>query len=123
MDLFLDNYQMTRGSIPRDGERDEDEQDGVITKSPTKVKPKKPKLFKVLLHNDDYTTMEFVVFILQNCFSKTLDEAQDIMLKVHNEGIGICGVYTFEIAETKTARVLQMAKEGGHPLKCTFEPE
>ena len=54
---------------------------------------------------------------------KTLDEAQDIMLKVHNEGIGICGVYTFEIAETKTARVLQMAKEGGHPLKCTFEPE
>ena len=123
MDFFLDNYQMTNGSIPRDGERDEDEQDGVITKNPTKVKPKKPKLFKVLLHNDDYTTMEFVVFILQNCFSKTMDEAQDIMLKVHNEGIGICGVYTFEIAETKTARVLQIAKEGGHPLKCTFEPE
>ena len=123
MDLFLDNYQMTSESTPRGGDRDEDEQDSVITKNPAKVKPKKPKLFKVLLHNDDYTTMEFVVFILQNCFSKTLDEAQDIMLKVHNEGVGICGVYTFEIAETKTARVLQIAKEGGHPLKCTFEPE
>ncbi|MEE2742765.1 MAG: ATP-dependent Clp protease adapter ClpS [Bdellovibrionota bacterium] len=123
MGLLADNFQMTSRSTPRGGNRDEDDQGEVITKSTTKVKPKKPKLFKVLLHNDDYTTMEFVVFILQNCFSKTLDEAQDIMLKVHHEGIGICGVYTFEIAETKTARVLQMAKEGGHPLKCTFEPE
>ena len=104
-------------------DKDEDEQGDIATKSQTKVKVKKPKRYKVLLHNDDYTTMEFVVFILQSYFTKTLDEAQSIMLKVHNDGVGICGIYTHEIAETKTAKVIQMAKESGHPLKCTFEPE
>ena len=67
--------------------------------------------------------MEFVIYILQRCFSKTLDEAQEIMLKVHNSGVGICGVYTYEIAESKTAKVHQISKENGHPLRCTFEPE
>ena len=104
-------------------DRDEDEQGDILTKGDTKAKVKKPKRYKVLLHNDDYTTMEFVVFVLQSCFSKTVDEAQKVMLKVHNDGVGICGIYTYEIAETKTAKVIQMAKESGHPLKCTFEPE
>ena len=104
-------------------DKGEDEQGDILTKGDTKAKVKKPKRYKVLLHNDDYTTMEFVVFVLQSCFSKTLDEAQKVMLKVHNDGVGICGVYTYEIAETKTAKVIQMAKESGHPLKCTFEPE
>ena len=110
-------------SIRMSQENDGDEQGDVLTKNREKVQPKKPKLFKVLLHNDDYTTMEFVIFILQNCFSKTLDEAQEIMLKVHHNGVGICGVYTHEIAESKTAKVHQISKKNGHPLRCSFEPE
>ena len=113
------NFSSTRMSQENDG----DEQGDVLTKNREKVQPKKPKLFKVLLHNDDYTTMEFVIFILQNCFSKTLDEAQEIMLKVHHNGVGICGVYTHEIAESKTAKVHQISKKNGHPLRCSFEPE
>ena len=104
-------------------ENDDEGQGDVLTKNPVKDKPKKPKLFKVLLHNDDYTTMEFVIYVLQRCFSKTLDEAQEIMLKVHHSGVGTCGVYTHEIAESKTAKVHQISKENGHPLRCTFEPE
>ena len=110
-------------SIRMSQENDGDEQGDVLTKKREKVQPKKPKLFKVLLHNDDYTTMEFVIFVLQNCFSKSLDEAQEIMLKVHHNGVGICGVYTHEIAESKTAKVHQISKKNGHPLRCSFEPE
>tara|TARA_Y100001970_G_C14167491_1_gene822174 strand:+ start:267 stop:668 length:402 start_codon:yes stop_codon:yes gene_type:complete len=104
-------------------ENDDGGQGDVLTKNPVKVQPKKPKLFKVLLHNDDYTTMEFVIYVLQKCFSKTLDEAQEIMLKVHHSGVGVCGIYTYEIAESKTSKVHQISKENGHPLRCTFEPE
>ena len=109
------NFSVIKMGQENDGE--------ILTENPVKIQPKKPKLFKVLLHNDDYTTMEFVVYILQNCFSKTIDEAQDIMLKVHHNGVGLCGVYTYEIAESKTAKVHQISKENGHPLRCTFEPE
>ena len=109
--------------IKMEQENDGEGQGDVLTTNPVKVQPKKPKLFKVLLHNDDYTTMEFVIYVLQKCFSKTLGEAQEIMLKVHNSGVGICGVYTYEIAESKTAKVHQISKENGHALRFTFEPE
>ena len=80
-----------------------------------------PDMYKVLLHNDDYTTMEFVVHVLVQVFRKSIDEATRIMLNVHERGIGVCGLYTFEIAETKVDLVTRMARENGHPLKCTME--
>ena len=82
---------------------------------------KEPSMYKVLLHNDDYTTMEFVVFILMQVFHKSTEEATRIMLNVHKRGIGMCGLYTYEVAETKVETVIRMARENGHPLKCTME--
>jgi ATP-dependent Clp protease adaptor protein ClpS len=98
-----------------------DEQGDVDTISRSEVK--KPPRYKVLLHNDDYTTMEFVIYILRDVFGKSTADAQDIMLKIHQKGIGICGVYTHEIAETKMERVKREAKEEGYPLLCTIEEE
>ena len=80
-----------------------------------------PPLFKVLLHNDDYTTMEFVVMILESVFHKSAMEATKIMLNVHNTGIGVAGVYPRDVAETKAKLVLELAKRYEHPLKCTIE--
>ncbi|MFO8031373.1 MAG: ATP-dependent Clp protease adapter ClpS [Desulfohalobiaceae bacterium] len=80
-----------------------------------------PPRYKVLLHNDDYTTMEFVVYILKTVFSKPEAEAVQIMLSVHRNGIGTCGIYTAEVAETKVARVHYLSKKEGYPLKCTME--
>jgi ATP-dependent Clp protease adaptor protein ClpS len=88
-----------------------------------KNKVELPKKYKVLLHNDDYTTMEFVIFILQSVFHKTIEEAEKIMLEVHRSGIGLCGIYTFEIAESKSKKVEQLAEEHAHPLMCSIEPE
>ena len=98
-----------------------DEEGGTTTI--TKKKVQLPKKYKVLLHNDDYTTMEFVIYILQSVFHKPLNEAERIMIDVHKKGIGVCGVYTHEIAESKTKKVEQLARENAHPLLCTFEPE
>ena len=93
------------------------------TATVTKKKIALPKKYKVLLHNDDYTTMEFVIFILQHVFQKSISEAERIMLEVHQKGIGLCGVYTFEIAESKVYKVQMLAQENGHPLMSTIEPE
>jgi len=82
-----------------------------------------PPMYKVLLHNDDYTTMDFVVEILILVFNKPPEEAVEIMLNVHRKGIGVCGVYTFEISETKVETVHALAREHGFPLKCTMEKE
>jgi ATP-dependent Clp protease adaptor protein ClpS len=82
-----------------------------------------PPMYKVLLLNDDYTTMEFVIEILIRVFNKTIEEATLIMLKVHREGIGLCGIYTFEVAETKVNTVNNLAREEGFPLKCTMEKD
>ncbi|GAB6887487.1 ATP-dependent Clp protease adaptor ClpS [Desulfothermus okinawensis JCM 13304] len=82
---------------------------------------KEPPKYKVLLHNDDYTTMDFVVEVLMKVFHKTKEEAVAIMLNVHKKGIGVCGVYPAEIAETKVALVHKMARKEGFPLKCTME--
>jgi len=84
---------------------------------------REPAKYKVLLHNDDYTTMEFVVEVLRAVFHKTASDATQIMLAIHKHGRGVCGVYTAEIAETKVTAVRQMARQGGFPLKCTMEEE
>ncbi len=97
------------------------EDSGVLTR--TKAKTKKPSLYKVLLLNDDYTPMEFVVHVLETFFSKSREDAYRIMLHVHQKGVGICGVYTFEVAETKVTQVMDFAKQNGHPLQCTMEKE
>ena len=94
---------------------------GIVTK--TRPKTKKPSLYKVLLLNDDYTPMEFVVHVLERFFSKPREEAVQIMLHVHRHGVGICGVYTFEVAETKVAQVIELARRHQHPLQCTMEKE
>lgn len=102
---------------------DTDRQPGVdtITRQSRKVVP--PRLYKVLLHNDDYTPMDFVVFVLVAVFHRSDPDAAQIMLSVHRKGIGLAGVYPFAAAETKVAKVTQLARADGHPLKCTMEPE
>jgi ATP-dependent Clp protease adaptor protein ClpS len=94
---------------------------GVLTDA--KHKLKKPPLFKVLLHNDDYTSMEFVVHVLKTVFHKSEPDAVRIMLAVHHQGVGVAGVYTYEIAETKVNTVAQLAKAHEFPLLCTLEEE
>ncbi len=89
----------------------------------SKPKLKRPRLYKVLLLNDDYTPMEFVVIVLEQFFAKPREQAVQIMLHVHQKGIGICGVYPREVAETKVRMVLDFAQENQHPLQCTMEPE
>jgi ATP-dependent Clp protease adaptor protein ClpS len=96
---------------------------GVATATKRKEQLKKPPLFKVLFHNDNYTTMEFVVFVLQSVFHKTESDAMLIMLNVHRTGVGVAGVYTKEIAETKVNKTHQLAKEHEFPLKLSIEPE
>ena len=86
-----------------------------------RIKTEEPPLYKVLLHNDDYTTMEFVVAVLENVFQKSNTEATRIMLNVHNEGVGVAGIYTKEIGETKVSTVHQLAKKNNFPLRCSME--
>ena len=93
----------------------------VLSESETKLE--KPKLFKVLLHNDDFTTMDFVVFVLEYVFNRTEPEAFTIMLKVHHEGLGIAGVYPYEIASMKSEKAMNLARSREYPLLCTVEEE
>lgn len=88
-----------------------------------RVQTKKPSMYKVLLLNDDYTPMEFVVHVLEKFFNKNRQEATDIMLQVHRRGVGLCGVYTFEIAESKVAQVSEFSRVNEQPLQCTMEKE
>ena len=94
---------------------------GVIVKA--KPKTKKPSMYKVLMLNDDYTPMEFVVHILERFFNKNREEATRIMLHVHRRGVGVCGVYTYEVAETKVTQVMDFARQHQHPLQCTLEKD
>ncbi len=89
----------------------------------TRTKTKKPSMYKVLMLNDDYTPMEFVVHVLERFFGKSQEEATQIMLHVHRRGVGVCGVYTYEIAETKVTQVTDFARRNQHPLRCTLEKE
>ncbi len=92
-----------------------------LTLENTKIS--KPSLYKVLLHNDDYTPMDFVVMILETIFHKKQEDAVSIMLNVHQKGRGICGVYTYEVAESKSQQVVESAKQNDYPLQCSMEPE
>jgi len=104
-----------------DGEGGDDGRTGALTL--TRTRTKKPSMYKVLMLNDDYTPMEFVVDVLQNIFQKTREEATEVMLHVHQKGVGICGVYTYEIAETKVTQTVDYARKNQHPLQCTLEKE
>lgn len=104
-----------------DKRNDDDQQIGVVVK--TKPKTKKPSMYKVLLLNDDYTPMEFVVHVLERFFGKSNLEANEIMMHVHRRGVGVCGVYTYEVAETKVAQVIDFARRHQNPLQCTMEKE
>ena len=106
---------------PNDPGRDDDGGLGIATK--TRVRTKKPSMYRVLILNDDYTPMEFVVLILERFFNKSREQATRIMLHVHQKGVGVCGVYTYEVAETKVAQVMDMARRNEHPLQCTMEKE
>lgn len=104
-----------------DGFEEEHEETGLMLK--TRPKTKKPSMYKVMLLNDDYTPMEFVVHVVEKFFSKSHQEATDIMLHVHRRGVGICGVFTREVAETKVAQVMDFARANEQPLQCTMERE
>jgi ATP-dependent Clp protease adaptor protein ClpS len=95
-------------------------EEGVAVKERTRTK--KPPMYKVLLHNDDYTTKEFVVLVLQQIFQRSEGDSLTIMMHVHNNGVGVAGVYTFEIAETKVSKTMQLARAHEYPLQLTLEP-
>ncbi len=94
---------------------------GILTRSDTRTK--KPSMYKVLLLNDDFTPMEFVVHVLQRYFRMTMEQATEVMLHVHQKGVGVCGVFTYEVAETKVNQVMSLAKQHDHPLQCTLEKD
>ncbi|MEM9311251.1 MAG: ATP-dependent Clp protease adapter ClpS [Pseudomonadota bacterium] len=96
-----------------------DSEVGVATK--TRTKPKKPSQYKVLMLNDDYTPMEFVVMVLKRFFNMDLEQATRVMLHVHQKGVGVCGIFPYEVAETKVNQVMDFARENQHPLQCTLE--
>jgi ATP-dependent Clp protease adaptor protein ClpS len=94
---------------------------GTVTIAEPKIRIKTPPMYRVILMNDDFTPMEFVIHVLQKFFAKELEEATRIMLQIHTQGSGLCGVFTFEIAETKVYQVNQFARQNRHPLKCVME--
>lgn len=100
---------------------DDDLSTGIRTQ--TKTRTKKPSLYRVLLLNDDYTPMEFVIYVLERFFQKSREDATTIMLHVHQNGVGVAGVFTYEVAETKVAQVLDLARRNEHPLQCTMEKD
>lgn len=110
---------------PRDGRepRKSEDDPGAGTALITRTRPqtRKPSMYRVLLLNDDYTTQEFVVIVLRKYFNKSAEEAVRIMLHVHNHGVGECGVYTYEVAETKVTQVMDFARKHQHPLQCIME--
>jgi ATP-dependent Clp protease adaptor protein ClpS len=112
---------MNSDDSPDGGSADGDQNTGVATR--TRAKTKRPSLYRVMLLNDDYTPMEFVVFVLERFFNKNREEATRIMLHVHQKGVGLCGVFTYEVAETKVAQVLDMAQRNEHPLQCVMEKD
>ena len=98
-----------------------DQDSDILIEKRSKKKLKKPSLYKVIMLNDDYTPMEFVVYLLKTFFQKNQDEASKIMLEVHSKGAGICGVFSYEIAETKITKVINTSRTNGFPLLCTLE--
>lgn len=107
--------------IAADDDKDSgtDNEVGIATK--TRAKPKKPSQYKVLMLNDDYTPMEFVVMVLKRFFGMDLEQATRVMLHVHQKGVGVCGIFPYEVAETKVNQVMDFARQNQHPLQCTLE--
>jgi ATP-dependent Clp protease adaptor protein ClpS len=118
---FMNDEPPSFGEDGSDEGREERKSTGLLLKP--RPKTKKPAMYKVLILNDDYTPMEFVVHILERFFNKNRQEATDIMLHVHRRGVGICGVYTYEVAETKVQQVLDFARANEQPLQCMMEKE
>lgn len=108
-------------SDKKNNQNDDDNGTGLALK--TRPKTKKPSMYKVLMLNDDYTPMEFVVHALERFFNRSQEDAVRIMLHVHQNGVGICGVYTYEVAETKATQVMDLARQHQHPLQCTIEKD
>nr|WP_255563963.1 ATP-dependent Clp protease adapter ClpS [Hyphomonas sediminis] len=121
-DLIQLNGSSNSGG-PGGGQAGDGDGTGFDLATETRIKTKKPSLYRVLLLNDDYTPMEFVVFILERFFNRSREQATRIMLHVHQKGVGLCGVYTFEVAETKVAQVLDLARRHEHPLQCVMEKD
>jgi ATP-dependent Clp protease adaptor protein ClpS len=125
------NHMQTRNDADRNADNDRDDgrpgDDGDRRATGLLLKPrpktKKPSMYKVLILNDDYTPMEFVVHILERFFSKNRQEATDIMMHVHRRGVGVCGIFTHEVAETKVQQVMDFARANEQPLQCTLEKE
>lgn len=105
------------------GRNKTDTNNGLDLDIESEVAIEKPKLYKVLMHNDDYTPMDFVIFVLMKFFNKLQDDAHKIMLDVHNKGVGLAGIYSFEVAESKVVQVNQFSKNNQHPLKTSYEEE
>ena len=104
-------------------ERDNDNRQGTSVVTRTKPKVKKHSMYKVLMLNDDYRPMEFVVYSLERFFQKNREDATRVMLHVHQKGVGVCGVYSYEVAETKVTQVMDFARQNEHPLQCTLEKD
>ncbi len=121
MDIKAAGWPFRAASRPGGPADDERTQTGLVVKA--RPKTKKPAMYKVLLLNDDYTPMDFVVQVLEKFFAKPRAEAMRIMMHVHRRGVGLCGVYTFEVAETKMIQVMDFARRHQHPLQCVMEKE
>lgn len=116
---MLDHVILMAGDEPGQGDGLDEIETGVVTR--TRPRTKKPSNYKVLMLNDDYTPMEFVVLVLQRYFTMDLEDATRVMLQVHQQGVAVCGVFTYEVAETKVSQVIDFARENQHPLQCTLE--
>src|SRR5262245_18331010 len=115
---MIDDLILMAGNEPGQGDGLDEIETGVVTR--TRPKTKKPSNYKVLMLNDDYTPMEFVVLVLQRYFTMDLEDATRVMLQVHQQGVAVCGVFTYEVAETKVSQVIDFARENQHPLQCTL---
>lgn len=123
-DLVTDDALLQIVAAGDDGDKDADGGGGggqVSLATKTRTKPKKPSQYKVLMLNDDYTPMEFVVMVLKRFFGMDLEQATRVMLHVHQKGVGVCGIFPYEVAETKVNQVMDFARQNQHPLQCTLE--
>jgi ATP-dependent Clp protease adaptor protein ClpS len=117
------NNPTRRDGTDQDGQSDNPDSPTIGVVVRTRPQTRKPAMYKVLMLNDDYTPMEFVVHVLERFFQKSREEATDIMLHVHKRGVGVCGVFTYEVAETKVTQVMDLARQNQHPLQCTIEKD
>ncbi len=121
MRVIVGSERLSEGAGSRSPARDSDNRTGTAIITKTKPRTKRPNLYRVLLLNDDYTPMEFVVHVLERFFNKSREDATRIMLHVHHNGVGECGIFTYEVAETKVTQVMDFARKHQHPLQCVME--